>query len=327
MKRIYLSLGFVLLLVGALSRASLSNQAPARRAAPTQVAPQAPQRRVLIVSIDGLRPDVLLRARAPNARRLMDRGSFTMWARTVEECYTLPAHVSILTGVSPQTHGVEWNDHIEEAYSLVPTVFEIAKRNGLTTALFSGKTKFIALDKPGTLDWKYLPRDEPITDAFVAQQAVAVIRRHRPHVTFVHLAGPDNVGHEAGWGSPEQLAAVEEADVQLGVVLAALEETRLAPSTLVVLTSDHGGAGIEHGPDDDRSRHVAWIVAGPGVREGFDLTRFPNLTVNAVDTLPTVCTFLGLKWDEVVQGKAVWQALTAPRELLRDRKPDVRTSD
>ena len=128
------------------------------------------------MSIDGLRPDVLLRARAPNARRLMERGSFTMWARTVPECYTLPAHVSILTGVSPQTHGVEWNDHIEEAYSLVPTVFEVAKRLGaeragtpiiFVTARDAPEDKIRGLTSGG---------DDYVTKPFSLEELLALVR-------------------------------------------------------------------------------------------------------------------------------------------------------
>lgn len=269
----------------------------------------------LIITIDGLRPDVLLRCEMPNVRRLMGAGSFTMWARTVPECYTLPAHTSLLTGVSPQKHGVEWNDHIEEAFPLVPTLFELAKRAGKSTALTTGKTKFIALDKPGTIDFKYLPRDEPIPDSFVAQQAVRIIRAHRPDVLFVHLADADNVGHLSGWGGPEQTRAVEEADRQVGIVLAAVRDAGLDGDTLVLLTADHGGAGLEHGPDDERSRNIPWIVVAPGVRRGYDLTREPDLTVNITDSLPTVCEALGIRWGREVEGKVVRQ--------IRDEQPEL----
>ena len=64
-------------------------------------------RRVLIVSIDGLRPDALLRANAPAIRGLMQRGSFSMWARTTAVSVTLPSHVSMLTGVTPNHHHIE----------------------------------------------------------------------------------------------------------------------------------------------------------------------------------------------------------------------------
>lgn len=40
--------------------------------------------RALVISIDGLRPDLLLRADTPNLHALFKRGSFSFWARTTE---------------------------------------------------------------------------------------------------------------------------------------------------------------------------------------------------------------------------------------------------
>src|SRR5262249_1988393 len=149
----------------------------------------------MIISVDGLRADLLLRAAAPNMRRLMKEGSYTFWARTVPEALTLPAHLSMLTGVSPQRHEVTWNAHIEQAFSAAPTIFEMPSQAGLTTACVAGKTKFVVLDKPGTLHWKYLPQNEPNTDLEVSRHAVQLLKEHQPQVVFVHLAGVDDTGH------------------------------------------------------------------------------------------------------------------------------------
>src|SRR4029079_12138294 len=66
-------------------------------------------RRVLIISIDGLRPDLLLRADTPVIRKLMNDGCYTFWARTTAASMTLPSHTSMLTGVTPEVHGHTWD--------------------------------------------------------------------------------------------------------------------------------------------------------------------------------------------------------------------------
>src|SRR5438067_424686 len=71
--------------------------------------------RVLIISIDGLRPDVLLRAYMPRVRELCSKGCFTFWAETSPEAYTLPCHASMFTGTPSEKHGVTWNDYSEES--------------------------------------------------------------------------------------------------------------------------------------------------------------------------------------------------------------------
>ena len=47
--------------------------------------------RVLIIGIDGLRPDRLLIAHTPVIRDLMKQGAYTMWMQTVASANTLPS--------------------------------------------------------------------------------------------------------------------------------------------------------------------------------------------------------------------------------------------
>src|SRR5688572_15930647 len=82
----------------------------AARAQTTRAAPAAD--RALILSVDGLRPDVMLRADTPNIRALMDQGSFSLWARTTEASVTLPSHATMVTGVSPDKHKITWNGDV-----------------------------------------------------------------------------------------------------------------------------------------------------------------------------------------------------------------------
>ena len=96
--------------------------------------PVAAINRVMIISIDGLRPDLLLRGEMPRVRGLCKSGSFSFWAETTPEAYTLPCHVSMLTGTPSERHGVTWNEYIEQSYPNVPTLFEVAKQAGFATA-------------------------------------------------------------------------------------------------------------------------------------------------------------------------------------------------
>ena len=68
--------------------------------------------------------------------------------------------------------------------------------------------------------------------------------------------------------------AVAEVDEAFGALLAALEESGHGEDTLVVFTSDHGEAFLEHGlclarrASYDELVHVPLVIAGPGVPEG-----------------------------------------------------------
>lgn len=277
--------------------------------------PEPPAHRathVLIVSVDGLRPDVLLRADAPAVRSLLARGAFTLWARTVPAAITLPSHTSMLTGVLPSHHGVEWNSDLpvgEARWPRVPTLFELAHRAGLTTAMAAGKSKFVALAKPGTIDELCVPpRGKTYADSVVADSALRWLGDSRPNVLFVHLPGVDLTGHDVGWGTPQQLVAVAIADRCIGRLLARYEAIGLLDSTLVIVTADHGGAAKTHGQPEPRSRTIPWICAGPGVRRGYDLSSGAAPGVNTEDTFATACWVLGLTPTVTLDGQPVLAA-------------------
>src|SRR5215216_3740146 len=88
---------------------------PTETATATQTPTAVPStRRVVIISIDGLRPDAILLAPMPNLIGLMQKSAFSLGARTVFPSVTLVAHSSMLTGMCPSKHGVDWNDYLPE---------------------------------------------------------------------------------------------------------------------------------------------------------------------------------------------------------------------
>jgi len=312
--------------------------APVRHSRPS-TRPVRQVTHVMIISVDGLRPDLLARAYTPNIHGLMNAGSFSLWARTTAVAVTLPSHMSMLTGVTPQRHQIAWNQDLPLSKPVYPkgrTLFDLAHQYGYSTAMVAGKSKFEIFDRPGSLDWCWVAPREPeattkpttkpaaastndeewpddskkarkekMSDAIVAHEAVRIIQDHRPDVMFVHFPHVDNVGHMEGWGTPQQIAAVDAADAAVGAVCRALDDNGLTDGTLIILSADHGGAGRSHGADDPRSRHIPWIATGPGVRRNFDLTRYAELNINTEDTFATACYFLGLTPSSRIDGKPV----------------------
>jgi arylsulfatase A-like enzyme len=272
---------------------------------------------VMVVSIDGLRPDRALLANMPTLRAMVRDGAYTFWARTTAVAITLPSHASMLTGVKTAKHGIEWNRDLplsQPVYSKVATIFEMAAKAGYTSALVAGKSKFSALAKPGTVNWVAIPQEENSNDsnAQVTSSAVKIIEAHKPTLMVVHYPEVDATGHAKGWGSKEQLAKIEETDGELAALLASLERAGIRQSTVVIVTADHGGAGLGHGADDERSRHIPWIATGPGVLKSTDLTQNASLNVNTEDTCATACWLLGLPQLPYFDGKPVLAAFEMP---------------
>lgn len=75
--------------------------------------PQGPEH-VLIISVDGLRPDFYLREgeaafQVPMLRQLMKNGSYARMVEGIFPSVTFPSHATIVTGVRPAKHGIPYN--------------------------------------------------------------------------------------------------------------------------------------------------------------------------------------------------------------------------
>lgn len=293
--------------VSAFGQAQAPVQAPAAVQTARPERPIAEIKRVVIISVDGMRPDLMLRADTPNMHQLFENGSYSFWARTTEVSITLPSHVSMLTGVPPEKHGITWNgDEHNDASPKWPNILDLAHKAGYKTALVSGKSKFAVLANRGGVDFVAIPKAGSRSDDMsVAENAVAIIRDKKPDAMMIHFGDNDKVGHAIGWGTKEEIAALGTADKAIGEVLKVLRETGAINDTLIILSADHGGAGKTHGKDDPRSRHIPWIASGPKIRQGLDLTTDKNLVINTEDTFATAAYVLGLKPELPVDGKPV----------------------
>jgi len=269
------------ILIGLLLSLLVTNRVPVTQANP-------PARRVVVVSIDGARPDGILQAVTPTITRLWKLGAYSFRAQTISPSTTLPAHTSMLTGISPDRHGERDNSWWPgEATVAVETVFSLAKSQGLKTAMVVTKEKFGFLARPGSLDhFEVVPHLAPD----VVLRALAYIKSEKPHLLFIHFADADITGHLHGWMSPEYFIALQTVDDAVEILLRMMEETRLVRETLLIVTSDHGGHDFTHGTTLPEDMTIPWIAFGPGVREGYEI---PDQVV-IYDTAATVLLFLGI---------------------------------
>ena len=274
---------------------------------PTLTFTPVPQvRRVLILSIDGLRPEAISLAPMPNLLNFMQTSAYNLSAQTIRPSVTLPSHASMLTGYCPSDHGVYWNDYIpENGYAIGTDLFDIAHAAGRETWMVVGKRKLAQVTEPSSLtDFIYVAdRDLVVTERLLSEFP------ENFGVLFVHFATPDGMGHRYGWLSPEQLSVVFRADEAFGQILAALDARNLRGETLIIITADHGGHGTSHGSSLPEDMNIPWIASGPGIRPG------PlNTTVHIMDTAATAAFALGLEPPPDWDGVPVFEAFGLPIE-------------
>jgi arylsulfatase A-like enzyme len=258
---------------------------------------------VIVISIDGLRPDAIARFEARNLQRLMREGRYSLSAQTIALSKTLPSHMSMVTGVDSDKHGITWNsDRVaEHGHVTVPTMFGIARGAGLSTAAFFSKTKFHHMEVPNTLDFVRSPKraiEGPWPSSRTADYVGTYLGEHSPNLLFVHLAEADFAGHTFGWMGWMYGMAVRETDLAVGRVLERADERFGRGAYTVIVTADHGGHKKTHGSGDRLDTTIPWIVWGAGVQRGDTLSG-----IRTMDTAATVLWMLNLDVPEDWAGR------------------------
>ncbi len=273
---------------------------------------ELPARKVLLIGIDGCRPDALEAAETPNLDRLAKQGAFSTNTsilgprKTASDTVSGPGWSSIYTGVWADKHGVNDNELEGKNYGRYPHFFSLLRqaRPDAVTASFA--------------DWKPI-HDHILSDATVAEgtqedlkgkgqwqagderlvsAAAKYLRGQNPTAVCVYFGHLDETGHALGFHPtvPEYVAAIERIDGYIGELLKAIESRPTAKTEewLVLITTDHGGQGTNHGDGHriEAIRRVFLIANGPGVKDPG-----PQRQTYLVDAVPTALVWLGVKLD------------------------------
>ncbi len=283
--------------MGKLRELALSLALFCLTAAPAWAARQAEH--VFIISFDGGKPTVMQESKMPELMSLVGQGACTWQAQTTFPSITLTSHTSMLTGVSPEKHKVYWNEwEPERGMVTVPTIFALAKKHHLTTAMFVSKPKFIHLFQTDSLNNFSLPS---YYCKQVANAAAQYITDRKPNLCFIHFADSDGAGHAHGWGSEEQKQAFADEDNALKTVKQAIVDAGIEKSSVLILTADHGGHGRTHGTRTPEDMNIPWIVWGEGVKPDCKLTE----AISTCDTAATALWLLNVPIPANFDGKPV----------------------
>ena len=274
--------------------------------------PQPIIKRVIILSIDGLRPEALELAPMPNLLDLIKISAYTLTAQTIRPSATLPAHASMLTGLCPSKHGVDWNDYIpQNGIAQGIDLFDLAHAAGMRTVMYVGKEKLQQVTDASSIDTFVWINDR---DKVIMQNLLADFPQDFG-VLFIHFSTTDDMGHVYGWLSPEQLSVVFRADEAIGELLAALDSYGLRDETLLIITSDHGGHGTLHGSSLPEDMTIPWIISGPGMAAGKLASK-----VYTMDTAATAAYALGLSIPEEWDGAPIFEAFGLPMPAAKQSK-------
>jgi choline-sulfatase len=289
-------------------------------------------RDVVLVTIDTCRADAVgfggnTRGTTPHLDAVAADGLVFSYAHA-QNVLTLPSHVNILTGLYPFQHGVRDNTgfRLEDRFATAATILrDKGYATGAFVAAFPLDSRYGLTRGFDVYDMLYR-QSEDSTDFRIQQSpGPAVVsaaldwyrkQSDRPRFLWVHLYDP-----HAPYDPPPEFRKQFADDLYLGDVAFAdaalaplLDAVRAAdaPSTLLVVTADHGESRGEHGEEThglfayEATLHVPlflWSRDLPGKGRDTALARH-------IDILPTILDAIGDRTDRRLPGAS----------LLSDRK-------
>jgi predicted AlkP superfamily pyrophosphatase or phosphodiesterase len=213
---------------------------------------------VLLISIDGFRPDYLEKTPSPNLHKLAASGV----RGSLIPCFpskTFPNHYSIVTGLYPAEHGIVANTFEDAQLG----TFKLSDHSQLVkSAWWGGEPIWVTAEKQGQRTGiEYWPGAEAEIEGVRpkyweaydkkksadarAQQILNWLdlpKEQRPTFLSVYFDTVDTAGHEFGPESAEVKQEVATVDAAIGKLLRGFEERGVADKINVIVVADHGMA-------------------------------------------------------------------------------------
>ncbi len=282
---------------------------------------------VLLITVDTLRADRLGCYGYPDAQTpTMDRLAAEGLLFEQVACHvpvTLPSHATILTGLSPASHGVHDNSSFrlpETVTSMAEIFADAGSETGAIIGAYVLARQFGLEQGFGDYDDSFegargsaseaVSIERPATE--VASRGIAWLREHRrtPFFLWLHFFDPHTPYNPPPVPGRQQSAdpydgEIAYVDRELTGVVRVLKELGLERSTLVVLTSDHGEGLGNHEEEThgvflyESTLRVPLILRWPGRLPAG--ARVSGL-VRTLDIAPTVLRLAGLRVPESMAG-------------------------
>lgn len=214
---------------------------------------------VVLISLDGLGGEFINSIDSPYLFSTLSDYTSTLNALTNTEAETVPSHVSMITGLTPEHHGI----HFNSVNALTPnldklTLFDYANSSGYKYYAFVNKEKLLFLlnGKTGSnVKFSDVKSDQSI------KQVDELVNPSTDNMfVFVHLNDMDSAGHSYGWGSNEYKASLKSLDANLEILIRDLDTEFSYYNRYYIITADHSGDGKYNGDNCPKCLQIPIIL-------------------------------------------------------------------
>ena len=216
---------------------------------------------VLMVSIDGFRPDYLGKGMTPNLDRIAAQGVRAEWMNPSFPTLTFPNHYTLVTGLRPDRHGIVHNTMSDKELG----GFSLGNREAVGNAKWwLGEPIWVAANNAGmptaSMFWpgseapimgqhptRWNVWDEKVTYETRVDTVVGWMKEPiatRPRFATLYFDKVDKEAHGSGPFSDAAHDEVRKVDKSIGDLFAKLEANGSLSKTDVIIVSDHGMAPV-----------------------------------------------------------------------------------
>ena len=253
--------------------------------------------KVILISIDGMRPDGLKQCGNPYLAELERMCTYTYTARSMFPSSTLPCHFSMTHSVTPQRHGILTNTYVPQVRPVMG-IFEKVRAAKGVCAMFYGWEPLRDIASPGALKFStyinaYMKES---SDTVLTDEAIRIIGENKPDFAFLYMVETDEKGgHDNGWMSDEYLNRISIAISNTKRVIDAFGD-----EYSVIIMADHGGHDRMHGTDMPEDMTVPLFFYGKSFSGGQVVT-----DLSLLDIAPTIAKLMDIPPEEEWEGKSV----------------------
>lgn len=253
--------------------------------------------KVILISVDGMRPDGFLACGNPFIEEMMKNSWYSLDATNVFPTVTLPCHMSMFHSVPPERHGITTNIYLPMARPL-PGLFEQLNAAKSVNAMYYGWAPLQDIHRPASVKYAELIQayTEESSDTSLTDSALARIEKSKPDFVFLYMVETDEKGgHDNGWMTEAYLQRVSIAIDNVKRVLEACGE-----EYTVIVTSDHGGHDRSHGTTMPEDSTIPMFFFGKMFPRG---ERFSGGSI--LDIAPTIVDIMGADPADEWEGKSL----------------------
>ena len=260
--------------------------------------------KVILICIDGMRPDGFLACGNPFIHNMMGLGSYCLESQAVFPSSTLPCHMSMFHSVPPERHGILSNTYVPMVRP-VSGLFEQIKLMGGVSDMYYGWEPLRDIGQPKSLmrSGYISARGEDDTDNKLTEMALKRIREDQPDFIFLYQVETDEKGgHDNGWMSDAYLHYVNVAIENVKRVYEAIKEVheKTGDHYILIITADHGGHDRIHGTQMKEDMTIPTFFIGNHFEPGKELK-----DVSILDLAPTIAELMGVPKAPEWEGKSL----------------------